>query len=291
VGYAKDGVVAVGALPTDPDAADSALANGWTGNALLAAIGAWLVGVDAAACSLVGRSASDEPVRYIARAAIDITSVRTASARGAVPDSPEPPQDQLDKLARGWTVHLCRMSPARQLEIIRGVRQRVALVTVDSAYRGDGVGGYRAELFELAQDSDAVVLGRGDLEEVFPQQSPREALRLLARNGARCVVMKLGGGAAIGLQDELRTWMPGIPVGPQAIMPGGDAYAAAFAAAFADNRDLRRAMAWAGAAASAVVESPSPLELLNDYGRRAVASRARLLESQSIDGWRSGSPA
>lgn len=284
-------MVAVGALPTSPDPADSAAANGWTGNALLAAVGAWLVGVNAAACSLAGRSPSDEPLRYIAGAAIDVTNVRTALTHDAVPDNSEPTPDQLDKIARGWTVHLCRMPPAQQRELIRAVGQRVALRTVDTSYRGDGVGAYRAELFGLAEDCDAIVLGRRDLEEVWPQQSPRDALRLLARSGARCVVMKLGSGAAIGIQDDLRTWVPGFPIGPQAIMPGGDAYAAAFAAAFAGNRDLRRAMAWAGAAASAVIESPSPLELLNDYGRRAVASRATQLESQSIDGWRSGSPA
>lgn len=289
--YAREGVVAVGALPTDPDAPDSTAANGWTGNALLAAIGAWLVGVNAAVCSLVGRNPSDEPLRFFARAAVDVTSVGTASAREAKPDYSEPPPDQLDKLAQGWMVHLCRMSTPRQLEIVRAVRQRVALLTVDSAYRGDGVGAYRAELFEIAEDCDAIVLGRRDLEEVWPHESPREALRLLARSGARCVVMKLGGGAAIGFQGDVRTWIPGFPPGSPAIMPGGDAYAAAFAAAFADNRDLRRAMAWAGAAASAVVESASPLELLNDYGRRAVASRLKVLESQSIDGWRSGSPA
>ena len=282
-------MVALGALPTSPDPGDFAAANGWTGNALLAAVGAWLVGVNAAVCSLAGRNPSDEPLRYFARAAVDVTSVRTALALDAVLDNSEPPPDQLDKIARGWTVHVCRMSPARQRELIRAVGQRVALRTVDTSYRGDGVGAYRSELFELAEDCDAIVLGRRDLEEVWPRQSPREALRLLARSGARCVVVKLGGGAALAVQDDLRTWMPGLLVS-QAIMPGDDAYAAAFAAAFADNRDLRRAMAWAGAAASAVVESPSPLELLNDYGRRAVASRARQRESQSIDGWRSGSP-
>jgi pfkB family carbohydrate kinase len=291
VAYARKGVVAVGALPTSPDASDSTAANGWTGNALLAAIGAWLVGVNAAVCSLVGRNPSDEPLRFFARAAVDVTSVGTASARAARPDYSEPPPDQLDKLAQGWAVHLCRMSPPRQLEIIRAVRRRVALLTVDVAYRGEGVRAFRAELFELAEDCDAIVLGRRDLEEVWPHESPREALRLLARRGARCVVMKLGGGAAIGVHGDVRTWIPGFPPSSPAIMPGGDAYAAAFAAAFADNRDLRRAMAWAGAAASAVVESASPLELLNDYGRRAVASRVKVLESQSIDGWRSGSPA
>jgi hypothetical protein len=291
VAYAREGVVAVGALPTNSDAPDSTAANGWTGNAVLAAIGAWLVGVNAAVCSLVGRNPSDEPLRFFARAAVDVTSVGTASARAARLDDSEPPPDQLDKLAQGWAVHLCRMSPPRQLEIVRAIRQRVALLTVDSAYRGDGVGAFRAELLELAEDCDAIVLSRRDLDEVWPQASPREALRRLARSGARCVVMKLGSGAAIGFHGDLRTWTPGFPADSPAIRPGGDAYAAAFAAAFTDHRDLRRAMAWAGAAASAVVESASPLELLNEYARRAVASRARVLESQSTDGWRSGSPA
>ena len=67
------------------------------------------------------------------------------------------------------------MSSARQLDVIRGVRQRVTTLTVERAYRGDGVRGYRAELSELAEDCDAIVLGRRDLEEVWPKAAPFSA--------------------------------------------------------------------------------------------------------------------
>lgn len=260
-----------------------------SGNALLAAVGAWLVGVDVAVCSLVGQSPPDTFLQELTRMGIDVTRVRRASAREAVSGHLQPTPDQLDSVGRGWSVHLCQMSPTRQHEIIRALWQRVALVTVASAYLGEGTTTYRAQVIELAGECGAIVLGRRDLEEVWPGKSPRDVLRRLARRGAHTAVMRLGAGAAIGIRNNVLTWMPAFTSGAEAVTRGGDAYAAAFAAAFTSDRDLRRAMAWAGAAASAVVESRAPLELLNAYARRTVASRAELLESQSLDGWRPSS--
>jgi hypothetical protein len=44
------------------------------------------------------------------------------------------------------------------------------------------------------------------------------------------------------------------------------------------DQDLRRAMAWATAASSVVVESSALLSQLSDFARNRVEARARILE-------------
>lgn len=281
MGKPSRGVVAVGGLSTGharvgrPRPVPSA-----DGSALLSAVGAWLVGVEPAVCAVIGPDFPSDLIRTITRAGIDLSRVQLAPAGDSPADDLEPSSDQVASVGPNWAVHVCGMSTLRQRAIIRAVNQRVALVTLDTVYRPARIEPDRKELLALASDCDAFLSGRGEVTHLWPGEPPREVLRHVARAGIRTAVIKLGLGGSIGIREGSITWMPAFPVTASGVTRGGDAYAGAFAAMFAVERDLPRAMAWAAAAASVVVESSDTLDVLTDYARRKVESRARTLTAE-----------
>ncbi|HEY9288962.1 MAG TPA: PfkB family carbohydrate kinase, partial [Candidatus Dormibacteraeota bacterium] len=245
------------------------------GSSLLAAIGAWLVGREAAICALIGPEVSTDLIRQLTRAGIDLSRSRSQSAQTQAAPMPE----QLASVSPAWAVHLCGLSPARQRELQGAVAQRVMAVTVDTERKAELAGADRREIIQIAAGADAFLIGRTEVEYLWPGEPPREVLRILGRQGVSTAIIKLGVGGSIGIRDGRIAWMSAFPLTRPAAMPGGDVYAGAFSAMFAPDRNIARAMAWATAAASTVMESPSPLDLLTDFGRRMVESRARVLET------------
>jgi hypothetical protein len=71
--------------------------------------------------------------------------------------------------------------------------------------------------------------------------------------------------------------MPAFPVMADGEVGGGNVYAGAFAAMYAGDQDLRRAMAWAAAAASVVAESNVLLGKVSEFARKRVEARARIV--------------
>jgi sugar/nucleoside kinase (ribokinase family) len=251
------------------------------GDALLTAVGASLVGVNAAIGAVIPSAFGVESIRKINAAGIDISRVQVASADESRRGQLEPGVDQLTSVGRDWTVHVCGMSPGRQLAILRIVRRHVALTTVDPMRKLGSRGPNSEDLVRLGGLCDALLCRRREIEQLWPKKSPREVLGLLASYGARTVVIKLGAAGSIGIHEDQVTWMPAFrqPKRPQ--MPSGDVYSGAFGAMFAVECNLPRAMAWATAAASAVIESPSPLDLLNPFARRLVETRAHQLKAEA----------
>jgi sugar/nucleoside kinase (ribokinase family) len=278
VGKPSSGVVAVGALAPPPAAETSdAPAPGAAGSALLAAVGAWLAGRDAAICAVIGPDVSTELIRRLTKRGIDLSRSRSIAEAGTQTET-EPLVEQLASVSPNWSVHLCGLSPARQRELIRAVSGRVMSVTIDTSSPATTTSLDRDAIVELASNCDAFLAGRHQLERLWPGEPPREILRLLARSGARAALIKLGAGGSIGIREGRISWMSAFPLTRPASLPGGDAYAGAFSAVFGQDRNLARAMAWATAAASAVMQSASPLDLLTEFGRQVVESRARALE-------------
>lgn len=245
------------------------------GSSLLAAMGAWLAGREAAICALIDSAVSTELIRQLTRAGIDLSRSRSESA--GIPAEPVP--EQLASISPAWSVHLCGLSPSRQRELQLAIRQRVMAVTVDTPRKAELAGADRQQIVENARAADAFLIGRGEVEQLWPGEPPREVLRILAREGVPTAVIRLGVGGSIGIREGRISWMSAFPLTRPAATAGGDAYAGAFSAMFAPDRNLGRAMAWATAAASTVMESPSPLDLLTEFGRRTVESRARVLEN------------
>ncbi|HVH65302.1 MAG TPA: carbohydrate kinase family protein [Candidatus Acidoferrum sp.] len=271
------GVVAVGGLslvarstPASASSADS--------SALRSAIGAWLAGVDAAICAVTSQPLPADISRDIANAGIDLSRVQLRAEDGGDMD---PTVDQLASLSPNWSVHVCTMPVARQREIVRAAARRGALVTLDAPLLNGTVRPDTSEILELAAEADAFVPGRTEVERLWPGQPPREVLRMFGRRGVRAAVIKLGVSGSIGIRDATISWMPAFPITPSGITGGGDVYAGAFAAIFSIDRNLPRAMAWATAAASLVLESAIILDQTTDFARRTVQYRARMLEADT----------
>jgi sugar/nucleoside kinase (ribokinase family) len=279
MGKSSRAVIAVGRLLVDrhrtagadpPPSAD--------GPALAAAVGAWLVGVDAAVCAVIGPDFPKWLILEITRAGIDASRIQPLARGDALlgPDL-DPVPEQLMSLNPRWAVHICGLSSGRQREIVRAVSKRVACITLDVDVTGP-VAPDVNELLALAAECDAFLPGRKEVAQLWPGEPPRAVLRLMANAGVGAAVIKLGAGGSVGIRGGEIISMPAFPTMATGGMGGGDVYAGAFAAMYAADHDLRRAMAWAAAAASVVVESSVLLGKVSEFARNRVQARARILD-------------
>ncbi|HEX3629798.1 MAG TPA: PfkB family carbohydrate kinase [Candidatus Dormibacteraeota bacterium] len=275
------GVVAVGSMFMAPAPSSSEHpAAGAGGSALLASAGAWLAGSDAAIAAVIGDDVSTDLIRRLTRAGIDLSRCRSAGDSGGTAEL-EPVAEQLASVSPTWSVHLCGTSTSSQGELLTAASKHGSIVTLDAAPK-PGFVSEKEEILELAKRCDAFLASRSVVERLWPGDPPREVLRMLDRAGVRAAVIKLGVGGSIGIQEGRISWMSAFPLARPPLTAGGDAYAGAFAAIFAADRNLARSMAWATATASSVMESHSPLDLLTDFGRRMVESRARVLQADTV---------
>jgi hypothetical protein len=281
VGKSSPGVVAIGGLSINrPRIRSSGAAPPADGSALRAAVGAWLVGVQAAVCAVVDASFPTDVILDITRAGVDLSRLRLKSGvDGSSSWSGDPTPIQLARLNRGWSAHVCRMALAHQRDLVRALTPRVAAVTLDAPLPSAELNAN--DVLELASNCDAFLIGSPAAAALWPGQPHHELLRLLARRGVRVAVIKLGVGGSIGIGDGIISWMPAFPVTASGMTGGGDAYAGAFAAVYAADRDLPRAMAWATAAASTMVESFAALDPLTEFSRSQVEHRARILGAET----------
>jgi sugar/nucleoside kinase (ribokinase family) len=169
------------------------------------------------------------------------------------------------------------MSPSRQREIIQAIVPRAASITLDVDVAGMDRPDVN-DLLALAAQCDVFLPGQQDVAQLWPGEAPRGVLRLMARAGIKAAVIKLGAGGSLGMRGDEVVSMPAFPVAMSGRIPAGDVYSGAFAAVYATDRDLRRAMAWATAAASVVVESNGLLSQISDFARNRVEARARILD-------------
>jgi sugar/nucleoside kinase (ribokinase family) len=280
VGKSSAGVVAAGGLSINHPPIRSGAAPPADGSALRAAVGAWLVGVQAAACAVVDDAFPTDVILDITRAGIDLSRLRLKSGvDGSSNGSGDPTLSQLARLNRGWSAHVCRMALAHQRDLVRALTQRVAAITLDAPFPSVGLDAN--DVLDLATNCDAFLIGSRAAAAWWPGQPHHELLRLLARRGVRVAVIKLGVGGSIAIGDGVISWMPAFPVTASGMTGGGDAYAGAFAAMYAADRDLPRAMAWATAAASTMVESFAALDPLTEFSRSQVEHRARILGAET----------
>jgi sugar/nucleoside kinase (ribokinase family) len=279
MGKSSRGVIAVGRLSVDRDATVRAdPPTSADGPALAAAVGAWLVGFEAAVCAVIG---PDFPTRLLVeftRAGIDTSRVRPVGRPDDEPGADlDPLPEQLASLSPRWTVHICGLSLGRQREIVRAVSQRVACTTLDIDLARTPELDVE-DLLALAAQCDAFLPGHREVAQLWPGETPRAVLRLMARAGVRAAVIKLDAGGSLGMRDGDVVSMPAFPVTASGRIPGGDVYAGAFAAMYAADQDLGRAMAWATAAASVAIESNVLLGQVSDFARNRVEARARILD-------------
>jgi len=279
MGKSSRGVIAVGRLSIDRDPTAGAVPpTSADGPALAAAVGAWLVGVDAAVCAVIG---PDFPTRLIlefTRAGIDTSRIQPAAgADGSALADLDPLPEQLASLSPRWSVHVCGLPAGCQREIVRAVSPRAASTTLDVDLAGVEQPNVN-DLLALAARCDAFLLGHMEVAQLWPGEAPRSVLRLMAHAGVRAAVVKLGAGGSLGMRQGEVISMPAFPTAASGRIPAGDVYSGAFAAIYAGDQDLRRAMAWATAAASVAVESKVLLSQVSDFARNRVDARARILD-------------
>jgi hypothetical protein len=279
VGKPSRGVVAVGGLSISRRrSASTGAPPPADGSALRAAVGAWLVGAEAAVCAVIDAAFPTDVILDITRAGIDLSRLHPRSILETGSDaSGGPTPAQLASLSRRWSAHVCRMAIGDQRDLVRTLAQRVAVVTLDAPCSAGQTGAQSDDVLDLAASCDAFLPSDRDLAGLWPGRPPRELLRLMAERGVPAAVIRLGVGGSIGIHNGTITGMPAFPVTASGVTGGGDAYAGAFTAVFAGDRDLPKAMAWATAAASAVVESGGALDPLNQFARSRVELRARAL--------------
>jgi sugar/nucleoside kinase (ribokinase family) len=281
MGKSSRGVVAVGRLAIGVHrTAKVEPAPSPDGPALAAAVGAWLVGVDAAVCAVIGPDFPKSLILEIARAGIDTSRIQTLVPSDAIvgPDL-DPVPEQLTGLSPGWAVHICGLPSGRQREIVRSVRQCVACITLDIDVSAT-VAPDLNQLLALAAECDAFLPGQKEVAQLWPGEPPRAVLRLMADAGVPAAVIKLGAGGSLGMRGGEIVSIPAFPVMADGGMDVGNVYAGAFAAMYTGDQDLRRAMAWAAAAASVVVESNVLLGKVSEFARKRVEARARVLDGK-----------
>lgn len=281
MGKSSRGVVAVGRLSIGVNrTARAEPTPSPDGPALAAAVGAWLVGVDAAVCAVVGPDFPKWLVSEITRAGIDTSRIQPLAPGDAMlgPDL-DPVPEQLTSLSPSWAVHVCGLPSGRQREIVRSLKQRVACITLDMDLAGTVAPDLNQRL-ALAAECDAFLPGREEVAQLWPGEPPRAVLRLIADAGVPAAIINLGAGGSLGIRGAEVISMPAFPVMADGGMGVGNVYAGAFTAMYAGDRDLRRAMAWAAAAASVVVESNVLLGKVSEFARKRVEARARILDGK-----------
>jgi hypothetical protein len=279
MGKSLRGVIAVGRLSIAAHCtAKVEAAPSPDGPALAAAVGAWLVGVDAAVCAVIAPDFPEWLILEIARAGIDTSRIQPLARSDAMlePDL-DPVPEQLTGLSPNWAVHVCGLPSGRQREIVRSVRQPVACITLDIDVAGTPTPDLN-QLLATAAECDAFLAGQTEVARLWPGEPPRAVLRMMADAGIPAAVIKLGAGGSLGIRGGEITSMPAFPVMADGGIGVGNVYAGAFTAVYAGDHDLRRAMAWAAAAASVVVESNVLLGKVSEFARKRVEARAQILD-------------
>lgn len=285
MGKSSRGVIAVGRLSIDGNPAIGAEPSASAdGPALSAAVGAWLAGVDAAVCAVIGSGFPTRLILEFTRAGIDTSRIQPVGRRDGSPEADqEPVPEQLASVNPRWSVHVGGLSPSRQRAIIGAVSGRVACITLDLDLAGADKPDVN-DVLALAAQCDAFLPGHQEVAQLWPGETPRAVLRRMARAGVRAAVIRLGAGGSLGMRQSEFVSMPAFPVVDRGGVDGGDVYAGAFAAVYAADQDLRRAMAWASAAASVAMEAKVLLGQLSDFARNRVEARARILDGATKAG-------
>jgi sugar/nucleoside kinase (ribokinase family) len=266
------------------------------GNALYAAVGAWLVGARAVICARLG---ADFPVGLLDEAAglgLDTSLVRQTegpSMRVLLDESSgeriqrylpnsgsndrlDPTPDLLRTFSEGFAAHVCGLPVRTQRRMVRALRGQAATVTLDTVVIPGRIEPQPAELFELSACCDAFLPSVEEVRLLWPGVPPATWIRDAASR-ACCIVVKLGRSGALGICGGERVLMGAASTRVVDATGAGDAYCGAFAATLGSGEGLRTSMAWAAAAASVVIEGYGALHALVPERRLAVRSRAEAL--------------
>lgn len=272
------------------------------GNALYAAVGAWLAGAHVDLVSVVGADFPRELLTRIETAGLGVATLRRVDspsfrvlldstgperAISYLPGSgtnaeldPLPDQIPADHPALG--AHVAAIPTASQHALVETLTDRDLTVTLDTVVIPGQIEPDPQQLLQVARTCSAFLPSREEFEYLWPGHDPLDAVTTMPKWAAPTNVIKLGADGSCGAgQDGHVEVVSAYDTTPIDTTGAGDSYCGAFCARLAGGDDLLHAMSWATAAASLVIEHFSCIELLDNEPRQTVRRRAAQLLSEN----------
>ena len=156
-----------------------------------------------------------------------------------------------------WTIHGCHLAPnsfETHLELARAFHAHGVIVSVDPAMYTQHLG--TEKLAELLKEVDVFLPSQKELEALFPEKKPEEALLAMADMGPAAIGVKLGGKGSL-IWDNTRKKMRSIPAYPSQVIDltgAGDAFCGGFMVGMVETHDPIIAAAYGSISASLVIE-------------------------------------
>lgn len=263
------------------------------GNALYAAVGAWLAGCEAAVGAVIGEDYPDELLEPVSAAGIDLGPVRrvegpsfrvlldetvrprriTYLPGSGHNDRLDPTPDQLPADLTATAVHLCPIPTASQQRLLAALPPEAGPVTLDTVVIPGEVEPGASALTELLRGCDVFLPSRDEVDQLWPGWSYAELAAVVPSR----LVVKLGADGSIGVVGGRTFRVPAVPAEAVDTTGAGDAFCGAFAARLGRGDDLPVAMAWGSAAASLVIAEHGATHVLTPHAPSRTALRAERL--------------
>jgi 2-dehydro-3-deoxygluconokinase len=215
---------------------------------------------------------------------IDVVYARQGSAGSRL----GPADLDADYLASARVLHVTGITPALShsaceatAEAVRIAAEAGVTVCFDPNLRRrlwPGMAAARRTLLPLLKSTRIVLVGRAEATELTGQPTPEAAGRWLLHHGAETVAVKLGADGALGLREGRSYHGPALPVHPVDPIGAGDAFDAAFLAAWLRGADLPECVDDGNLAAGLSIQVGGDIEGL-PYRREMDERRANNLET------------
>jgi sugar/nucleoside kinase (ribokinase family) len=263
------------------------------GNALYAAVGAWLAGARPTIVAHAGSDYPTRPLEDLGHQGLSCASVRRVpghSYRMLLRDRPwgreveclegsgeaslldavvdDLPFEPLDGVSVGPG------RPAQQRQLLEAARARGCHSTLDLLFVRNLEKPTPQQVLELLSCTDAFLPSVLELHQLWPDTPLSMLLPRLHEAGCRTVVLKMGSLGCVASDGEQVLFLPAISTSPVDATGAGDAFCGAFQADWIRNRDLSTAICWGAAASSIVIEGYGALHAATEGGRRRALQRA-----------------
>ena len=272
------------------------------GNALYAAVGAWLAGADVVVGAVVGtdyphaildrledHGIGTDHVRRVDgpsfRVQLDNTGAerlityRQGSGKNAELD---PIPDQLPAAGAIAGAHIAAIPTASQAALVAALVDRAPVITLDTVVIPGEIEPDLEALLAVARRCTAFLPSREEVAHLWPDLDPMVDVCDLSRGGPSINVIKLGAAGSIGCDRGTGHHVPAFATTALDTTGAGDSYCGAVCAALARGDALPVAMAWGSAAASLVVEHVGCEPLLRDRVAQETARRAERVLEQTM---------
>jgi len=156
-----------------------------------------------------------------------------------------------------WTIQACHLAPnsfETHLALARAFHARGVIVSVDPAIYTQHLP--KDKLAELLKEVDIFLPSQKELEAIFPDKNPEQALLAMADMGPKAIGVKLGGKGAL-VWDSTRNKMHATPAYPSQVVDltgAGDAFCGGFMVGMVETSDPIIAAAYGSISASLVIE-------------------------------------